>query len=449
MNVVYFGRGLWLTIFFVTLTYILRVSNGIPLADEWRWITELLIPYSNSNISLYNYITGEYEFLSHSHFLTLLALLLSYKYFNLELFYLSFVGILFWVASFFLLMLLIEFFLKKSKADNTTYICSIIMTATGFGTITSDFPWLLVMFEYVYFFHAIVLMFLFYLHMKGKISNIIFYLSLIWCCLFSETIGFVAVLSVLFCSVAFLLFKVDGYSFKNSFFILFCIGATLCFQYFFIGIGIGSGGQSKLLTIFALYKSPLDAFNMLFSSFTQPLIDASILKAQFGSHYKLAKFIFGICLMTLFVYLSFVTLIHKKIETKPLVILMFSYSLGACVLIMISRYGDFGADVLDAQRFTRLFSLYYVAIGFLYTCLPGHKKLKSITSMLMFCLFTISAYYQHTNAHYVISYFDDIKNEMRDFNSNSHLDEKVGRCSDNYCDTAIEFMKDNHLSVYK
>jgi len=449
MNIVYIGRGLWLTIFFVTLTYILRVSNGIPLADEWRWITELLIPYSSSKISLYHYITGEYEFLSHSHFITLFALLLSYKFFDLELFALSFVGIIFWVASFLLLMLLIESFLKKNKADNTTYICSIIMTATGFGTITSDFPWLLVMFEYVYFFHAIVLMILFFLHMKGRVSNVVFYLFLIWCCLFSETIGFTSVLSVLFCSVIFWLFKVDNYSFKNSFFILFCVGVTLCIQYFILGVGIGSGGQSKLLTIFALYKSPLDAFNMLSSSFTQPLIDASILKTQFGSHYKFAKIIFGICLMTLFVYLLIVTLINKIVETKPLVILMFSYSFGACVLIMISRYGDFGGDVLDAQRFTRLFSLYYVAVGFLYVYLPGHKKLKSITSMCMICLFTISAYYQHTNAHYVVNYFDDIIKEMNDFNSNSHLDEKVGRCSDNYCDSAIEFMKDNHLSVYK
>ncbi|MGL4433058.1 MAG: hypothetical protein ACRCUW_10565 [Plesiomonas shigelloides] len=446
MKVVYIGRGLWLTVFFVTLIYILRVSNGIPLADEWRWMTELLISYSNSNISFYQYITGEYEFLSHSHFLTLFAILLSYKYFNLDFFVLNFVGIMFWVASFILVMLLLEYFLKKNKADNTTYICSIIVTATGFGTITSDFPWLLVMFEYIYFFQAIALMVLFYFHMNGKVSNMLFYPFLIWCCWFSETIGFIAVLSVLFCGFIFSLFKVEGASLRNSFFVLFCVGAALFVQYSILGVGIGGGGQSKLVTVFALYKSPLDFLNMLASSFTQPLVDASILKTLFSNRFKFAKLIFGICLIALFVYFLFILLIGKKIESKPLVILMFSYSFGACILIMISRYGYFGEDVLDAQRFTRLFSLYYVGVGFLYACLPGHKKLKSITSMLMIFFFAMSAYYQHANAQYVVNYFDDIVKELN--GSNSRLHEKVGRCSDNYCDAAIEFMKDNHLSLF-
>jgi hypothetical protein len=446
MRVVYLGRVISTVVLSMTLVYIITVINAVPLEDEWRWIISLIIPYSRGEINVIQLITGEYEFLSHSHYLTLSFILFIYEFFNLNFMLMNYAGIFFWVAAFILIIGALENRLVNSGAEPSDHVMAMLVASIGYCTITSDFPWLLVTFEYIYFFQAILLLFVFDKYINGELSNLAFYLFLFWCSIFSETIGFTAVLVVLAFSFLGVLFKFI----KPT--VLIMVSATVtsavALQFITMGFGIGHGGQSKLTTIISLLNAPYTIFSILGSSIVQPLLDAVVLRQIFGEYFRVLQNLIAFIISIVFIFgMAFlIKRWDRKLHFIPL--LFIAYSFGAAVLIMISRYNDFGIFILDAQRFTRLFSLYYVALAFMIAVVPGFKGVKFVISLFVVLCFLISFKYQIENAHYVVDYFNNIRGAFFDENFLNEINESIGRCNNGFCNEAVEFLRENKLSVY-
>lgn len=75
-----------------TLLHVLLIISGVPLADEWRWMKDLLIPYVQGDIGFWSYLTGEYALFSHTHYLTLLFMLASYIWWDLDFALMAYAG---------------------------------------------------------------------------------------------------------------------------------------------------------------------------------------------------------------------------------------------------------------------------------------------------------------------------------------------------------------------
>lgn len=446
MQVVHLGRVVSAIVFGITMFYIIAVVNAIPLADEWRWVTSLIIPYSKGEISALQLITGEYEFLSHSHYLTLSYILFIYKFFHLDFMLMNYAGIFFWIAGFILTVRFLEGRLANRNVEKTDHVMAVLVASVGYCSITSDFPWLLVTFEYVYFFQAILLLFIFDRYINGGVSNFVFYSFLFLCSIFSETIGFTSVLVVLAFSFLGVLFRFI----KPT--VLIMVVATvvlaLALQFITMGFGIGHGGQSKLTTIVSLLNAPYAIFSIIGASIVQPLLDVVVLKWIFGEEFRIVQnfiaFIISIFFVCFLVFL--IKYWNRKLHMLPL--LFMAYSFGAAVLIMISRYTDFGISILDAQRFTRLFSLYYVGFAFMIAVVPGFKRGKLIMTLFVVLCFTTSSVYQIENSHYVVDYFNNIQSAFWDENHLNEVSKTIGRCNNGFCDRAIEFLREEKLSIY-
>ncbi|MGY4031406.1 hypothetical protein [Aeromonas media] len=358
----------------------------------------------------------------------------------------NYAGIFFWIAGFILTVRFLEGRLANRNVEKTDHVMAVLVASVGYCSITSDFPWLLVTFEYVYFFQAILLLFIFDRYINGGVSNFVFYSFLFLCSIFSETIGFTSVLVVLAFSFLGVLFRFI----KPT--VLIMVVATvvlaLALQFITMGFGIGHGGQSKLTTIVSLLNAPYAIFSIIGASIVQPLLDVVVLKWIFGEEFRIVQnfiaFIISIFFVCFLVFL--IKYWNRKLHMLPL--LFMAYSFGAAVLIMISRYTDFGISILDAQRFTRLFSLYYVGFAFMIAVVPGFKRGKLIMTLFVVLCFTTSSVYQIENSHYVVDYFNNIQSAFWDENHLNEVSKTIGRCNNGFCDKAIEFLREEKLSIY-
>ncbi|MDO8344628.1 MAG: hypothetical protein Q7T48_15610 [Cellvibrio sp.] len=433
----------------VNIIFILGISFGIPLNDEWRWIKELLVPLLNGEISFQRYMLGEYSLLSHSHFLALLFLWIDYYLFDLDFTYFSYVGLIFYVLGYVLILGYVKQFLQ---GDAWVDLPAVLILSIGYFCITSDFAWLLVMFEYVYFFLAIGLLIVLDLFFRQRASFVLLLLATFLCLLLGDTIGMAA---VFVCVAALLAYSVIQFS-KIKYFaiLLFSLACFFMLQYWVLGKGVPLGEHSRFDTLSAMLNAPADVLISFMSIFSQPLVDITIFRFLVGE--KTAPILqFGLGVLG-FVFICSIVMAYfyaRGWKKSWLPILFIAYGCLCWLLIFVSRYLYFGVAVMDEPRYVRLLTLIYVGGGIALLCIHLHplaRRIYACAAAIMFMGYLGTLSFKFWQDQYVESYFASAKLELQKGEIDSAaLSNYISRCAKDYCIDTVEFMKKNQLSIFK
>lgn len=433
----------------LNVVFVLGVTFGIPLNDEWRWVKELLIPLQRGEISIGEYLLGEYSFLSHSHYLALLFLWFDFVWLNLDFSYFSYVGLSFYILAYVVLLLYVKNYLQK---DMMLDIAALLVLSVGYFCITSDFPWLLVTFEYVYFFIAIVTLLILDSFLQDRSRLPLLLIGLLACLLLADTIGMAAVfltVVVLFANAIFVRTK------RRAFFIVIAVVALFFgLQYLLLGKGIGVGAHSRIDTLMALLRNPADVLISFMSIFSQPLTDITFLKFFGGDrNAPILQFGFGVCGFLLTVCVCCFYLKSGGLKRSQLPLIFIGYSILTWALIFVSRYQDYGVSVMDEPRYVRLFTLIYVGVGVAFLCMAHtaqtRRLLFSVAGVLIIS-YGSTVIYKYWQDQYIESYFMSAKAELlKEPIESAALANYIGRCANNYCVDTVDFMRKNQLSIFK
>lgn len=436
--------------FFIAINvfFISGVTFGIPLADEWRWLKELLIPLHRGEISAFDYLIGEYAFLAHSHYLALLFLWLDFAWFDLNFSYFTYIGVVFYVLAYGAILLYLKRYLQQDLRVN---IAAILILSVGYFCITSDFPWLLVMFEYVYFFIAIVTLLMLDSYLGGRTRLSLLLLMLLACLFLADTIG----MAVVFMSLLVLFFNAIFVRKQRAAFLIVTSLVVLVFtlQFWFLGAGIGVSAHSRADTLLLMLHNPIDVLRSFMSAFCQPLVDITALNLVVGNHNGAnLQLVIGVCGFILTIFACFFYYKSGGLKKSQLPLIFIGYSLLAWALIFISRYQDYGVSVIDEPRYARLFTLIYVGIGLAFLCMNHTAQTRKMLFLVAGALMlgyvgTVS--YKYWQDQYIESYFANAKVElMREQINSEELAKYIGRCANDYCVEPVAFMKENKLSVF-
>lgn len=432
----------------INVLFVLGVTFGIPLSDEWRWVKELLIPLHRGEISFSTYLLGEYAFLSHSHYLALLFLWLDFAWFELNFSYFTYIGVVFYILAYGAILLYLKRYLQQDLSVN---IAAILILSVGYFCITSDFPWLLVMFEYVYFFIAIITLLTLDSYLGGRTRFSLMLLMQLACLLLADTIGMAAV----FMSVLVLFFNAIFAREQRATFLIVVGLLVFVFasQYWFLGSGIGVSAHSRADTLLLMLHNPADVLMSFMSAFCQPLVDITALNLVAGNQSApILQVVIGVCGFILTFCACVLYCKSGGLKKSQLPLIFIGYSLLAWALIFISRYQDYGVSVIDEPRYARLFTLIYVGVGVAFLCMNHTVQTRRMLFLVAGALMlgyggTVS--YKYWQDQYIESYFANAKVElMREQINSEELAKYIGRCANDYCVEPVAFMKENKLSIF-
>jgi hypothetical protein len=443
---------LWLiAVLFVAVNavFILGVTFGIPLSDEWRWVKELLFPLQRGEIGLGQYLLGEYAFLSHSHYLALLFLWFDYSYLSLDFRYFSYLGLLFYLSTYVALLVYCKRYLFQ---DINFSLAPILILSVGYFCITSDFPWLLVVFEYVYFFIAIITLLMLDSFLQGRVGLKLLLATMLGCLVLADTIGMAAVFMCLFALLINAIFVPAKR--KPFFLIMAVITAFFVLQYFLLGKGIGISAHSRVDTLIAMLRNPADTLISFMSIFSQPLVDINILKYVVGErNAPILQFGLGICGFIFTAWMLYYYFNERGWQKSQLPLLFIGYSMMTWALIFISRYQDYGVSVMDEPRYVRLFTLIYVGVGIAAFCITHTVQIRRVftsAAVILLCTYSGSAVFKYWQDQYIESYFSNAKAELlKEPIDSQALAVYIGRCANDYCTSVVEQMRAEKLSIFK
>ncbi len=433
----------------LTLFQAIAVTNDVPLADEWRWMRDLLIPYQRGEIGFWQFITGEYAFLSHSHYFTLLSILGIHNWLNMDFAYLAYIGLVAYVLTW---VMLVRYYLAlhNHQLDLQRYLALLLVTIAYFSPL-SDFPWLLVMFEYVYFLIALGLLCLYDLQLRGGIRFRYFLAAFAFSVLFADAIGLIAVLTVLAWALVLNVFRQQPWI--KSILLWGTFGALLLIQYLLLGKGV-SGVQPLSAALSALLRDPWAIPYSLLSTFSLPLADKTVFgeSALFGDQVLAWRTLTG--LLGVAITLAALWLYWRaeawRISYIPVLLVLFGLVAWAC--IFVSRYLDGGAEFFDGtRRFVRQFTTYYLGVGFALSLVVGARVLKVTLAilLLMMTIFLYVSHAQHQRVVHVKHYFDSARNVLLNEPVDAQeLQRYIVGCEPGRCETAIGYLRENHLSVF-
>lgn len=433
----------------INAVFILGVTFGIPLSDEWRWVKELLFPLQRGEIGLAQYLLGEYAFLSHSHYLALLFLWFDYAYLSLDFRYFSYLGLLFYLATYVALLMYCKRYLFQ---DRHFSLAPLLILSVGYFCITSDFPWLLVVFEYVYFFIAILTLLVMDSFIQGRASLKLLLATMLGCLVLADTIGMAAVFMCMFALFVNAILVPEK---RKPFFVVAAvITVFFALQYLFLGKGIGISAHSRLDTLVAMLRNPADTLISFMSIFSQPLVDINILKYVVGErNAPILQFGIGILGFIFTAWMIYHYFINSGWKKSQLPLLFIGYSLMTWALIFISRYQDYGVSVMDEPRYVRLFTLIYVGLGIAAFCINHTVQMRRMltsVAVVLLCTYSGSAVFKYWQDQYIESYFSNAKAELlKEPVDSQALAVYIGRCANDYCTSVIEQMRAGRLSIFK
>lgn len=439
-----------LVIVAITTHHIITVTNAVPLGDEWRWMRALLIPYKSGEIGFWEYITGEYAFLGHSHYLTLLSMLAIHDWFYMDFAYLAYMGIAAYLLCW---LVLVRYFLSvHTEALKGRAYLGLVIISLGFFSPLSDFPWLLVMFEYIYYLIAILLLCLYDFYLRGRLRFIYFLPALVFSAIFADTLGIAAVLVVLFWNLVLSVLKQQAW--KKTLLLWSVFLLLLLIQYMILGKGV-SGVQPLSKSLLALLTDPLGVLHSLLSGFAQPLLDRFLLQATkvTSAHFWQWRTLIG--LVGLMMTLTSLWLYHKAAGWRKsyMPVLLVLFGLVAWSSILLSRYLDGGANVFDdTRRFMRYFATYYMGIGFALSLSQGRlaARLTWVFFAVILTCFFLASYAQHRHAIHVNVFFKNAEAAIKSepFNEEAFR-QHIGLCRPGVCNSSVEYLKNNNLSVFR
>lgn len=432
----------------LTVGYIVMVINPVPLSDEWRWMKDLLIPFEQGSINFWQYITGEYAFLSHSHYFTLLFILADYHWFGLDFSHMAYAGLVAYILTW---CMLVWYYLSLHNYQlNFTGYAGLIILTLAYASPLPDFPWGLVLFEYIYYFFAIGLLCLFDLTLREKVKFETFLVAFLFSVIFTETIGLIAVLAILAWSTLGSLTK--RYPWEKTGILWLSFIVLLIVQYIILGKGIG-GESSLLKSALALTNNPEILLKSFLATFAQPLADQTLLSESklLGDNFRFWHLSIGALGLVTTVICLGVYIADKGSNRSQLPLLLAIFGVVAWATILLSRHLEFGPYIFDARRFTRLFTVYYISIAIALS-LSTHsisRPLSILVLAIMSLFFCNAIKAQYSRAIHVQSYFDTaekaIKSQPLD---NKQLTESIHRCQPGFCEDTIFFLREEKVSVF-
>lgn len=429
-----------------TVTHIILVTTGVPLADEWRWMQRLLIPYVNGEIGFWQYLTGEYALFSHTHYLTLLFILGSYYLGNLDYALMAWFGLAGYLGAWLLLVAYVKKLITEQEKW-LQYTCLLILTAAYFSPL-SDFPWALVVFEYIFYCMAIGLLCVYDATLYNRLRFRYFIASLILVLLAADTPGLMAALTVLSCSLVLSLLKRE--SWRRPLIILLIIAAFFAIHYLLLGKGIG-GNHPLSVSLLALLEKPFAFVSSLILFFSQGLWVTYLMTALFGDEFRLMQGVVGGAGVVLLCVSFFIFYKNRGHNTTQLPFLLITLALVAWFTILTSRYIDHGVYIFDQQRFVRYSIPFYLAAAVaLAFSRVAHEKLAVLCAVVfMSGVYCVAMYKENPRRWYVIQYFDNARAELlREVTDPEELARRLPHCVNGLCEPSIIFMKERQLSIF-
>ncbi|MBB5273491.1 hypothetical protein [Quisquiliibacterium transsilvanicum] len=429
----------------VAVAYALQVLNGVPLADEWRWLRNLLIPHLRGEIGFGDYLAGEYAFLGHTHFLTLLAFYLDHRWAGLDLERLAQFGLVFYVAGY---ALLVSYLRAHEPRPAPAQWLALAALAAAYFPLTTDFPWGLVVFEYLYYFGALALLLVFDAYLRGRLALWAPVLGFFLAPVLLESFGPVAVAACL--AVYFAGFRRRAGGLLAPVALVLGHVAAWLLMYLLLGAGQPTASTSRWVVMQALLANPQDVVLSLLISLSQPLADRAVLGHWLPEGFRWAQAAIGLAGGALVLAVLWTWRRRLRAGDSELPLLLAAFSLAAWALILLTRYLDFGVAVMDAQRFTRFFVPWYLAVAAaLYL---GRFRLAQAATVLALLLvpFLCGAAFQFRNAVHVNAYFDGAAQALRQEPPDSQaLSRYIGQCGQSYCDDTISFLRGSGLPLFR
>lgn len=430
----------------LTLTHIILVTTGIPLADEWRWMQRLLIPYLNQDIGFWQYLTGEYALFSHTHYLTLLFILGSYWWGDLDYSLMTWFGLVGYYGTWLLLILYVRPMLVNTEKW-LQYVCLLMLTAAYFSPL-SDFPWGLVVFEYIFYFMAIGLLCLYDATLYQKVRFRYFIPVLLLVLFAADTPGLMAALAVFSWSLVLTFFR--RVSLVHPLSILVTILFFFLLHFMILGKGIGSG-HSLSTSLLSLTKSPAAFFSSIVLFFTQGLWATYLLKLLFGEEARLIQGIIGSAGVVLFCWSMWVFIKAQGYRKTQLPFLLTTFSFVAWFTILASRYLDHGIYILDEPRFVRYGIPFYLAaaVALAFAKFQRDKWIALASTIFILGVFGVAISAENHRRVYVIEFFENAKTELRrEIIDPEGLANRLPQCINGLCEPSIIFMKERQLSIF-
>jgi hypothetical protein len=319
----------------------------------------------------------------------------------------------------------------------------------GYFCITSDFPWLLVLFEYLYFTLALALMVAFDRAVRGQLAWRLFLPLHAAVLLLADSIGIAACVTVL--GIAVLATMLRLIAWRRLLALVALTGALLLVQRLLLGSGIPGSETARGSAALALLASPGIVVTTLLSSLSQPLVDNVILQ-RLSPQPQLLRYALGSA-MAMAVTAVLALYFRQRAYTRSLLpLLLVGFSLVSALAILASRFFDGGESVLLAQRFTRLFTLYIVGFAFAAVLVSGPLARAVTTGVagLCLCTFLLSATHQWRYVDSVRDYFKRAEHLIRAHQpGDPELGRMVARCANDFCDPAIEHLRAKRLHVFR
>lgn len=363
----------------------------------------------------------------------------------LQMIHLAYWGIIFYAAGWLLLIWIIN---HNKKTRNSIDWIGLLGITGSYFTLTTDFPWLLVVYEYFYYFLAIGLLIIYDRYLMGVASLYEVFIATFLGAIFLDSFGVVAILSGILVMLA--SYKNEN---KNKLFVaiplvVLTYGLAWILLRAILGEGMSIASTSRLTVLHALLSRPVDILQSLLITFSQPIADKAILFHYFPEIYRPIQSFIGFIGLVFVVIIatSYWRAIGPKQSLLPLLLILFGVV--AWVLIVLTRYLDFGIAIFDSQRFTRFFTLYYVGAGAAIYLGSFRPAVGTIYSVVFVFIFTVTAVFQFKNMEHVNRYFENAAIALKRHIRGDHVIEKyIGQCANSYCDSTIEFLRKNDIPM--
>lgn len=440
--------------------YSISLAMDLPMGDHWRWIRGLLIPLTDGRISFWEYITGEFYPLSHSHMVTLGFVWLNYNFFGLDYsleFYIGLVShvvLMVWMAK--------VFYNEQGLAIGRLSTCLVIIVFYSilFSPI-NVVAWSLVQFEYFYLLSAFAFFVLFSSCMDGRLHASIFILILIPYFFLGDAMGVSAMASVM---GYILLFELKA-RWRFLIGMVFVVGVCYLISHLIIPNMHPHTNISKTDSVLYLINHPAESVAFVIKACAQSITSMAALKHVFGQDFGqliqnvVGVFVLGFVLLATGLYFCF----RRVYEISSIPMLMIAFTVATLLGVMMSRLPTFGPDVAQAARYLRLFQ--FGLVGALWINLVvfvrmfngsglAHRAAKVGFSCLVAVF--ISSFFVHSVFLWkyqgsIVKNRQNALEALRTYAIDPDFDigSVEGRCKNDFCKTSVLFLKENDLSIFR
>jgi len=456
---------IFLSIFLVYIIYSLSVYYDFPQGDHWRWIKWLLIPYVEGKISFWEYVTGDFYPLSHSHLLTLTSILANYYLFDLRYDLEAYIG----TASYVIFTSVIVYYFFKTSHNRLGSLSFLAISSLFLLVLLNPrntIFWSQVQFEHIYLLIAAVFIVCFDKFIKNEVSPYFFYSCVVIVFFVGDAMGITALFSV----ITYLLFYSRRDHFKHLLFIVATIAICALIAKLFISGRLQHDDIPVGNSLSFLLSHLVEAIKFILNAYGQSILTQTVAEKLFGDYWQL---IYYLCAASaIFFSIRSLVLYGKNKQsintTVPAVLVLFTAV--SITLLLLLRLEEFGAQyAYSSDRYLRLYNLGIIGaiwIHFSYYYNENNYRvldmlrIKSITKefniVSIIGIIILVNYAIHSIYAYL--YLDVTKSKRQEFAKaimlySENYDFDLGNwdwiCANHVCESSVRFLKNQKLSVFR